>query len=448
MATRLTVTQAASRVQVTDTIGFGIATGQPGAFLKALGERDDWHDLRLYGALLTVWSEAYRHPNVHYLSGFYGPVERALRDAGANISFAPADFRRFAPLFAASPPRIMAVPATPPDGDGFCSLSLHAGGIVPELHKAAADPERILLVEASERYPRTAGLMPEHPHRLHVDDIDVLIESDEAPFVLPEPVASEVDEAIAENARAHIPDGAVLQTGIGAVPSTIASLLADGPGGGYGIHTEMFTTGLMRLHKAGKVDNSQKALYPGRSLATFAAGTQELYDWLDGNVEVALAPVEVVNAPDLMARHDSMVTINAALAVDIQGQVVADTINGEQYSGVGGHEDFVSGPSLSLNGRSLLCLPSTVQLDGQVMSRIVPWFPAGTVITTPRHQVDVIVTEYGSAELMGKTVRQRGVALAEVAHPDFRDELLEAAARTSGGRSPIPRGPGERSRAG
>ena len=133
-----------------------------------------------------------------------------------------------------------------------------------------------------------------------------------------------------------------------------------------------------------------------------------------------------------------MVTINGAMAVDIHGQVVADTIGGNQYSGIGGHEDFVSGPALSLEDRSLLCLPSTVTVDGEVRSRIVPWFEAGAVITTPRHQVDVIVTEYGAAELQGKTVHQRGEALAAIAHPDFRDELLEAAERASKGRSPLP----------
>ena len=132
-----------------------------------------------------------------------------------------------------------------------------------------------------------------------------------------------------------------------------------------------------------------------------------------------------------------MVTINAAIAVDIHGQVVADTINGKQYSGIGGHEDFVAGPALSLEDRALLCLPSTVTIAGEVRSRIVPWFDAGTVITTPRHQVDVIVTEYGAAELQGKTVHQRGEALAEIAHPEFRDELLEAAERASGGRAPF-----------
>ncbi len=437
MTTRLTASEAVTRVQVTDTIGFGLGPGQPPAFLKALGERDDWQDLRLYGALLMVWSEVYQHPNVHYLSGFWGPVERALRDLGTNQSFAPADFRRFTPILEHQRPRIMCAPAAPPDADGWCSLSLHAGASVGELHRAGADDTRVLVVECSPNFPRTAGLPPDHRHAVHVDEIDLLVESEEVPLALPDADPTDVDRSIAENARAFIPDGATLQTGIGAVPSTIAALLADGPGGGYGLHTEMFTTGCMRLHQAGKVTN-ETSVYRGVSVTTFAAGSAELYEWLDGNEEVAFLPVELVNTPELIARNEHMVTINAAMSVDIHGQVIADTIHGAQFSGVGGHEDFVSGPGLSLTGRSLLCLPSTYTAkDGTVRSRIVPFFDAGAVITTPRHQVDVVVTEHGAAELMGKTIHQRGQALAAIAHPDFRDGLLETAARASGGRSPM-----------
>jgi acyl-CoA hydrolase len=193
----------------------------------------------------------------------------------------------------------------------------------------------------------------------------------------------------------------------------------------------------MRLHEAGKVTN-RKGQFDGVSVATFAGGSPELYEWLEDNSDIAFLPVEVVNNPDAIARNRMMVTINAALAVDVHGQVVADTIGGVQYSGIGGHEDFISGPALSLEDRSLLCLPSTVEIDGKSRSRIVPWFDAGEVITTPRHQVDVIVTEHGAAELQGLTVRGRGEALAAVAAPEFRDELLAAAGRASGGRSPRP----------
>jgi acyl-CoA hydrolase len=428
--------EAAARIEPKDTLGIPLATGQPPALLQALGERDDWEDLRVYGALLLVGTALFNHPKVHYLSGYYGPLERMLRDAGANISFAPADFRRFAPLLEEQAPRVMTTVAAPPDAEGWCSLSLHAGGTIGELARAAADPERLLIVEISEAYPRTFGLPPEHPHAINVDDADLLVESEGAPLPIPEQPPTEVDKAIAANASAFIPEGATLQTGIGAVPSMIAGMLADGPGGDYGIHSEMFTTGLMRLCESGKVTN-EKGQFDGVSVATFAGGSEELYAWLDGNHDVAFLPVDVVNRPDLIARNRRTVTINGALAVDIQGQVVADTIAATQYSGIGGHEDFVSGPALELEDRSLLCLPSTVTVEGELVSRIVPWFDSGAVITTPRHQVDVIVTEHGAAELQGKTVHGRGEALAAIAHPDFRDELFAAAERASGGRAPF-----------
>ena len=168
-------------------------------------------------------------------------------------------------------------------------------------------------------------------------------------------------------------------------------------------------------------------------------GSEALYRWLDDNHDVAFLPVDVVNAPHLIARNEKMLTVNGALSIDIRGQVVADTINGDQFSGIGGAEDFASGPGLSPTQRSLTCLPATCQVAGELRSRIVPWHESGAVITTPRHHVDVVITEHGAAELEAKTVHQRGEALASIAHPDFREELLEAAERASKGRSPLPR---------
>lgn len=439
MAETVSVVEAVERFESRDTLGIPLGTGQPPGLLEALGKRKDWEDLRVYGALLFVGTELFNHPKVHYLSGYFGPIERGLRDAGANISFAPADFRRFAPLLEEQSPRVMATAATPPDADGWCSLSLHAGGTATEMRRAAEDPKRLLIVEACKALPRTKGLPPDYPHAFHLDEIDVLIESDKAPLPLEDPPPGETERAIAEHASAFVDDGDTLQTGIGAIPSTIAALLAEGGGGDYGVHSEMFTTGLMRLHQAGKIAN-RKGQFDGVSVATFAAGTQDLYEWLDDNDEVAFLPVEVVNSPDVIARNRGMVTINGALSIDIQGQVIADTINARQYSGIGGHEDFVAGPALSLEAQSLLCFPSTAQVGGRTISRIVPWYEAGAVITTPRHQVDVIVTEFGAAELQGKTVHGRGEALAAIAHPDFRDELLAAAERASGGNPPFPIG--------
>jgi acyl-CoA hydrolase len=440
VAETLSAADAAARLEVADTLGIPLATGQPPAFMAALGERSEWEDLRIYGALLGVGTTLFNHENVHYLSGFYGPFERALRDQGANISFAPADFRRFAPLLEEQAPRVMATAASPPDADGWCSLSLHAGGTSLELMRAAKDPERLLIVEVSEGFPRTFGIEPEHRHALQFDQIDILVESDAAPLPLPEADPGETDLQIARHAAAFVPDGATLQTGIGTIPSAIARELASSAGGDYGVHSEMFTNGLMALHEAGKVSNSHKGCYDGVSVATFAAGNEALYAWLHENHDVAFLPVDLVNSAEAIARNEKMITINGALAIDIHGQVVADTIAGAQFSGIGGHEDFIAGPALDLEDRSLLCFPSTHEQDGELRSRIVPWFDAGAVITTPRHQVDVIVTEYGAAELQGKTVRQRGEALAAIAHPDFRDDLLAAAKRASGGRAPFANG--------
>ncbi|HUW02185.1 MAG TPA: acetyl-CoA hydrolase/transferase C-terminal domain-containing protein [Acidimicrobiales bacterium] len=432
---RLDASTAAARIHTTDSFGMPLGPGQPVQLLTEMGTREDWVELNVYGALLTVFTDLFNHPNVHYLSGFFGPLDRALRDAGANVGFSPADFRRFGPLLRYFAPRVMSTAACPPDADGWCSLSLHAGASVDELHLAGADPDRLLVVEVSPNFPRTMGL-GEHRHALHIDEIDILIESEASPVTLDDPPPSETDRAIADHAAQFIPDGATLQTGIGAVPSVIATLLADGDGGGYGVHSEMFTDGLMRLHQAGKVVN-QKGIYDGHSITTFCAGSAELYDWLDGNTEVRFLPVEYVNSPEVIGKNPKMITINGALSVDIQGQVVADTIGGGQYSGIGGHEDFVAGAAFDLDDRSLICLPSTAIRGGKTVSRLVPGFEAGTVITTPRHHVDIIVTEYGAAELQGRTVHQRGMALAEIAHPDFRDELAAAAERATGGRSPL-----------
>ena len=433
---RCTPAEAVEAFRPTDSLGLPLGPAQPAAVLEELGTRTDWEDLRIFGALVTVLSEVFNHPNVHYLSGFFGPLERLLRDSGANIGFAPADFRRFTQLLAAISPRVMSTATAPPDADGWCSLSLHAGANVDELHAAGADPDRLLVVECGPAYPTTYGF-GDHGHRLHVDEIDLLVESEATPYELVDEPATDAERAIAEHVSAMIPEGATLQTGIGAVPNVVAALLAEGDSGDYGVHSEMFTTGLMRLHEAGKVTNARKGQFAGVSISTFAGGTRELYDWLHENRDVAFLPVDVVNSPEAIGANESMISINAALAVDIHGQVVADTRNGEQFSGIGGHEDFVAGTGLSLSDRSILCLPSTYQVGDETRSRIVPWFDAGTVITTPRHQVDAIVTEFGVAELQGKTVHQRGDALAAIAHPDFRDELLAAAERASGGRSPV-----------
>ncbi len=419
---RKSAREAAALVRATDTLTLPVAPGVPPEFLHALGERDDFRDLVVFAAIIPGPFALFGRPGVRTRSPFYGPIERALAAQGAAIDFVPADFRRITLTIERMRPRVMAILASPPDRDGRMSLGLYAGSGVAELHRCGADPERLLVVETSPRVPRTFGLPPDHTHSLSVDEVDVIVESEREPFALPETEPSDVERAIAAHAVRLIPDGATLQTGIGGAPSEIATILADGPGGDYGIHGEMFTNGLMRLHRAGKITN-RKGHLDGLSICTFALGTRELYDWLDGNEAVRFLPVEQTNAPEAIARNRRMLSINGAIAVDLFGQLIADTLVGRQFSGIGGHEDFVSGAGLAPGGRSLVCLPSSAARNGELLSRIVVVPPPGAVATTPRHAADVIITEHGAAELAGLTVEERAEALIGIAHPELRADL-------------------------
>jgi len=419
----LSAADAAGLVRPVDGLAIPLGPGQPASLLHALGERDDWEDLQVYGALLLDLYALFAKPGVQLLSGFFGPAERALAQAGHDIRFVPGDFRRFASVLDLLRPRVMATAVAPPDASGAFSLSLHAGATVEALRQCGRDPGRLLIAEVTPGLPRTVGLPPEYTHRLQPDEVDVVVESDRPVRTLDEEEPSDVERAIAEHIRAFVPDRATLQTGIGGVPNAVAGLLAQGDGSEYGIHTEMFTTGLMKLVRSGKVTNQHKGVFDGLSVCTFALGTEELHTWLDGNEDVRFLPVDIVNDPSTIARNQRMISINGALAVDLAGQLVADFLNGRQHSGIGGHEDFVGGASMAAGDHSVVCLPSTARVGDRRVSRLMAHLPRGSVITTPRHQVDLVATEFGVADLRGRTTRDRARALADIAHPAARDAL-------------------------
>lgn len=418
-----------------DSLAVGLGPGAPGAFLHALGDvlpADYFTDLTVFGALLPDLYSVFMRPAVHLKSGFFGPAERFLRDAGADIDFVPADFRRFEPTLAHLRPRVVAVTGSMPV-DGQVSLSLHAGAFTSEIKNVINDPERILIVECSPHFPRTYGMEDGYveggyAHALDIRSIDHLIVSDRVPLHLADVEPTQAERTIADLAVTYVVDGCTLQTGIGGIPTQVAARLAQGNGGDYGIHSEMFTTGLMRLHQSGKVTNNKGTPFDGFSVTTFAAGEPELYSWLHDNRQVRFLPVSIVNSPEVIAANRQMISINGAMAVDLSGQVIADSLGGRQFSGIGGHEDFVAGPGLTTSGRSLICLPSTSTVDGRMISRILGRLPEGSVVTTPRHQVDVIITEYGAADIAGLSIAERARALASISHPQFRDELLAVSA--------------------
>jgi acyl-CoA hydrolase len=417
-----TAREAVDLVRPDDTVAVPIATGQPAAFLAALGDRDDWNGLTIFGGILTEPYSFLQRKGLLFASGFFGPVERMAVAAGGPIDYLPADFLGWERYARSARPRVLVSAVAPMDDRGFLSFGLHAGANFESFIAATRDPERLAIAEIVDDMPHVFGLGQYGGHRVHIADVDCVIQSDRHAFVLPEVEISEADRVIGAYVESLVPDGATLQFGIGGIPNIVAQRLAAGDKGDFGIHTEMFVDGIMHLHEAGKVSN-HKGVFDGFSIATFGAGSAGLYRWMHRNPEVRMLPVMQVNDPAIIRGNRRMVSINGGIAVDLSGQVMADTVGPRQYSGVGGHELFVVGAHDSEEGKSIICLRSTATVGGATVSSIVAGLPAGTPITTPRHHVQYVVTEHGIANLSMLTARQRRAALIDIAHPDFRGEL-------------------------
>ena len=427
-ARELTANEATQLIRPVDQIGLGLVTGTPRTLLTELSTRSDFENLTVSGGLILGYYDLFTQPGVHYRCSFLGGGERAAKAAGADIQFIPSFFRHYGLLIEQMNPRVMMTQGAVPDRDGYVSMSLYNGAHLEEFRRAGRDPNRLLIVEVSPHFPRTKALEG-HRNEIHVDEIDVMVVTDAHPTALPEEGGTPEDAAIAEFAASYVTDGSTLQTGIGAVPNLVAKALVHRDGGDYGVHSEMFTDGLFQLVRAGKVTNARKRLHPGTSVTTFALGSPELYEFLNDNEDVGFAPAFYTNDPAVIAKNTKMVSINSALEVDLHGQIIADTLGARQYSGVGGHMDFLEGTSLSLEHTSLICLQSTAIVQGERISRIIGTMTPHSVVTSPRHLAGVIVTEYGCADLRGLSVSERADAMIAIAHPDFRDELRAAANR-------------------
>ena len=423
---KLDLEAAARLVQPRDSLLCGFVAGQPVGFLDALGARTDLEDVVLYTGLLVRPFTLLQNPGVRVVSGFFGPIERMARAAGARVSYLPADFNGLERRALAMKPRVALAVTSPPDREGWLSFGVQAGASYRPFLQAASDPERLAIAEVNPKMPRIDGLPELGGNRVHLSQVDVWVEHETELVTLPEEQPSPEELAIARQVCDLIQPGAILQFGIGAIPDEIARILAERPAGGFGIHTEMISDGVMRLHEAGKVTN-RKPVYDGFTVATFALGRQTLYRWLDGNPSVRILPVTDVNESRVLCRLPRLTSINGALSIDLAGQVAADSVGGRQYSGTGGHESFVSGAAEAPEGRSFLCLKSTAKVGGQCESTIVPAFSAGTRVTTPRHHVQWVVTEHGEVDLSVLSDTERPPALIALAHPDFRESLRAAA---------------------
>lgn len=330
--------------------------------------------------------------------------------AAGRADYTPSYFFEIPRLFKKNylPVDVALVQLSYPDQHGYCSF-----GVSVDYTKTAVEEADIVIAEINDKMPRT------HGSYVHISKLDYVVESSYQITELPAPKIGDVEEKIGSNVANLIEDGSTLQLGIGAIPDAVLTFLDDKKN--LGIHSEMISDGVVELVEKGVINNSKKSIHQGKIVVTFLMGTQKLYDFVDDNPTIEALPVEYTNNPQVIGQNDNLISINSAVEVDFMGQVAAETIKGNQISGVGGQVDFVRGTSFSKGGKSIIAMPSTAA--GGKVSRIVPKLTAGTPVTTSRNDIHYVVTEYGVAELRGKTLQERAKALINIAHPDFRDEL-------------------------
>ena len=422
-----TAEEAVKVVKSGDWVDYGWCTNHPIALDKALAARkDELRDVKVRGGV-TMWmpeiakaEDAGEHFtwNSWHCSG----IDRKIITKGMGF-FSPMRYSELPRFYRENlSVDVAMLQVTPMDSHGNFSFALAASHLADMLEKA-----KVIILEVNKNMPWVYGLTG---CEINIKDVDYVVEGDN-PEVAQlggggEPTA--VDKAVAELIVPQIPNGACLQLGIGGMPNTIGAMIAQSDLKDLGVHTEMYVDGFVDMAMAGKLTGKNKALDKGRQVYAFAAGSKKLYDYVESNPDVMAAPVDYTNDVRVLAQLDNFISINNAIDLDLFGQVNAESAGLKHISGTGGQLDFVMGAYLSKGGKSFICLSSTVTgKDGTVKSRIVPTLTPGSICTDPRSCVHYIVTEYGMVNLKGLSTWERAEALISIAHPDFREQLIQDA---------------------
>ena len=398
-----------------DRVVLAHAAGEPTILVDEIVRQKDRFENVEIVHMVPIGEAEYCQPGMEkhfrHNSLFAGAKTRKSIIEGRS-DFTPVFFSEIPRLFKENilPVDVALIQLSPPDQKGNLSF-----GVSVDYTMAAAESAKIVLAEVNNQMPRTAG------SNIHISQIDFLVETNRKLLEIPLPEISEIEEKIGYHVASLVPDRSNLQLGIGAIPDAVLKFLTKKKD--LGIHSEMFSYGVIDLYENGVITNKYNNLNPGKFIATFLMGTKRLYDFVDNNPDVVMRPVDYTNKITIAGQVDRLISINSAIQVDLYGQVCADTMGNQQFSGVGGQVDFVRASSLSKGGKSIIALPSTN--NKKTASRIVSRLYEGACVTTSRNDVHYIVTEYGIADLRGKTVRQRAHSLISIAHPDFRENLRE-----------------------
>lgn len=408
-----TAEEAVAHIKSGDRVVVGHACGEPSLLLDAMVKNAaQYRDVEIVHMVAMgkcdyckpEYAENFRHNSL-----FLGGSTRKAIEEGRG-DFTPVYFSEIPGLLRSGlHPNVALVQVSAPDAHGYCSL-----GVSVDYTKSGVESADLVIAQVNAQMPYIMG-----DCFVHVSDLDMIVETDEPLIELKPPAIGAVERAIGEHCASLIQDGDTLQLGIGAIPDAVLLFLKDKKD--LGIHSEMFSDGVVELVEAGVITNRRKNLNPGKSVVTFLMGTRRLYDFVDKNPGVCMMPVDYVNDPYVIRQNDRLISINSCVQVDLQGQVVSTSVGRREISGVGGQVDFVRGANMSRGGKSIMAMPSTAA-KGKV-SKITALIDEGASVTTSRHDVGYVVTEYGVAELRGKTLRQRARALISIAHPDFRAEL-------------------------